>query len=159
MGVFGDLNEVKLIGNITQDLNLRHTTTGTSVTSFGLATNRSYKQGDDWKEEVSFHNIVVWGNDAEYLSQKARKGTRIFVSGRLQTRSWEDQEGKKNYKTEVIADKIILLDRYEKGNDEGAKSENSYNSPKPSTKNQSTKKETSSIDDIEETINPDDLPF
>ncbi|MBP9758677.1 single-stranded DNA-binding protein [Candidatus Dojkabacteria bacterium] len=159
MGVFGDLNEVKLIGNITQDLELRHTNTGTSVTSFGLATNRSYKQGDDWKEEVSFHNIVVWSNDAEYLSQKARKGTRVFISGRLQTRSWEDKEGKKNYKTEVIADKIILLDRYERGTENSSGNTNS----KPmndfsSSKNTKPKQEDQS-NDADDVINPDDLPF
>lgn len=157
MGVFGDLNEVKLIGNITQDLELRHTNTGTSVTSFGLATNRSFKQGDDWKEEVSFHNIVVWSNDAEYLSQKARKGTRIFVSGRLQTRSWEDKEGKKNYKTEVIADKIILLDRYDR-NTENSGNDFSKQSNNFEPKNSNSKKEESNTE-LDDVINPDDLPF
>lgn len=152
MGVFGDLNEVRLIGNITQDPSLRHTNSGTAVTSFGLATNRSYKQGDEWKEEVSFHNIVVWGNDADYLTQKAHKGTRVFVSGRLQTRSWEDQEGKKNYKTEVIADKIILLDRYDKG---GENANTGY-----STKSEdSMSKKTTIENDEVDVINPDDLPF
>ena len=159
MGVFGDLNEVKLIGNITQDLELRHTNTGTSVTSFGLATNRSYKQGDDWKEEVSFHNIVVWSNDAEYLSQKAKKGTRVFISGRLQTRSWEDKEGKKNYKTEVIADKIILLDRYERSNENSGTSENSK--PVNNFNNKASKPSKQSDQNMEgeDIINPDDLPF
>jgi single-strand DNA-binding protein len=157
MAVFGDLNEVRLIGNITQDINLRHTNGGTAVTSFGLATNRNYKQGDDWKEEVTFHNIVVWGNDAEYLTQKAKKGTRIFVSGRLQTRSWDDQEGKKNYKTEVVAEKIILIDRYERGGEPKPKMDGE---PENYSGNQSPKSKSKQMEnEMEDTINPDDLPF
>lgn len=159
MAVFGDLNEVRLIGNITQDISLRHTNGGTAVTSFGLATNRNFKQGDDWKEEVTFHNIVVWGNDADYLTQKAKKGTRIFVSGRLQTRSWDDQDGKKNYKTEIVAEKIILLDRYERGGEPKSKSEMGMPDEPAYTGTGKSKSTPSTESEAEDTINPDDLPF
>ncbi len=145
MGVFGDLNEVKLIGNMTNDLELRHVPSGRAVVSFGLATNRSYRSNDEWKEEVTFHNIVVWGNDAEYLSQRARKGTRVFIGGRLNTRSWEDSEGVKKYKTEVIVYKIILLSRYEKGNDNNNGQGDNNNDGSSSSGDNS--------------IDPDDLPF
>jgi len=154
MAVFGDLNEAQVLGNITQDIEVRYTSNGSAVTNFSVATNRSYrKQGsEEWEEEVSFHNIVVWGNDAEYLSQKASKGTRIFVKGRLQTRSWDDQEGKKNYRTEIIAERIILIDRYERGPADPSKTQAHKDSSTSTIKSQETKQSDDEID-------PDDLPF
>lgn len=149
MGVFGDLNEVKLIGNITQDIEVKKTPNGNSVTNFGLATNRSYKMGDEWKEETAFHNIVVWGNDSDYLGQRAKKGTRIFVSGRLQTRSWDGNDGEKKYRTEIVADKVILLDRYERGQGEGSSNQTSSVSKQKESHSQSN----------EDAIDPNDLPF
>lgn len=145
MGVFGDLNEVRLIGNITRDIELRKTNNGNSVANFTVATNRSYRQDDEWKEDVEFNNVVVWGSDAEFLSERAKKGTRIFVSGRLQTRSWES-DGVTKYKTEVVANRTILLDRYEKGPSDDLDSNASSDSNK-------------SENDSEENIDPSDLPF
>lgn len=170
MAVFGDLNEAQVIGNITQDLEVRYTTGGSAVTNFSIATNRSYRKqnSEEWQEEVTFHNIVVWGNDAEYLSQRASKGTRIYIKGRLQTRSWEDADGKKNYRTEIVAERIILLDRYERGSDV----QGGANSSAPG--NDKRKQENKGIDNKankeveagkpkenkkEEEIDPDDLPF
>ncbi|MCA9385251.1 single-stranded DNA-binding protein [Candidatus Dojkabacteria bacterium] len=149
MGVFGDLNEVRLIGNITQDLEIRRTSSGTAVMNFSIATNRNYKAGDDWKEETTFHNIVVWGNDAEQLEQRARKGTKVFVAGRIQTRKWEGNDGKTNYRTEVVAYTVTLLDRYEKTNSEGGSSNTKDT-------NYSSASEEPSADS---SIDPDDLPF
>ncbi|HEC64661.1 MAG TPA: single-stranded DNA-binding protein [bacterium] len=159
--MFGDLNRVEIIGNVTQDLELRYTANGTAVTSFGIATNRRWKSRDseEWNEETEFHNITVWANLAENLSQRVKKGTKIFVAGRLQTRSWEGQDGKKNYKTEIVAQEVILLDRYEKGPKadlpapkvaEGG-SKDSDTPPSPDSKKTPAKKS--------EEINPDDLPF
>lgn len=71
--MFGDLNRVELLGNITSDLNMRTITNGTNVVSFGIATNRRYKQNDEWKDQTDFHNVVVWGKQAEGLSTRARK--------------------------------------------------------------------------------------
>jgi len=142
--MFGDLNRAEIIGNITNDLELRYTAGGAAVINFGVATNRRYKQGEEWKDETTFHNVVLWGRQAETLVKFAKKGTRLFVSGRLQTRSWEDADGKKNYKTEIVADEVSLLARYEKG--EGKSSESSSES-------------VASGSAEEETINPEDLPF
>jgi single-strand DNA-binding protein len=156
--MFGDLNQVELIGNVTNDINLKYTPNGRAVGNFSIATNRRYKNQttDQWQDEASFHNIVVWGNDAEGMSQRAKKGTRVFIQGRLQTRSWDDQDGKKNYRTEVVADKIILLDRYERGQMESLSGGNNSSKPMPA-------KSTKSNEQIEEVdngeINPDDLPF
>ena len=155
--MFGDLNQVELIGNITQDISVRYTPNGKGVCNFGLATNRRYKNGptDEWKEEVTFHNIVVWGSEAEGLSQRAKKGTRIYIQGRLQTRTWDDKDGKKNYKTEVVAEKTILLDRFERGPSNGEPSKFDSEAPKSSSKAKEP------VEVIEENgeINPDDLPF
>ncbi len=155
MAVFGDLNEAQILGNITQDLEIRYTTSGNAVVNFSVATNRSFRRpdSDEWQDEVSFHNVVVWGKDAEFLSQRAGKGTRIFVKGRMQTRSWEDSDGKKNYRTEIIAEKIILIDRYTKGADLGDNKPTTSNT----TKKDDTKVEVSKAKKDE--IDPDDLPF
>ncbi|MBD3280162.1 single-stranded DNA-binding protein [Candidatus Dojkabacteria bacterium] len=158
MAVFGDLNEAQVIGNITQDLEVRYTTGGSAVVNFSVATNRSYrKQGaDDWTEEVTFHNIVVWGNDAEYMSQRASKGTRVYIKGRLQTRSWDDADGKKNYRTEIVANRVILLDRYERGSQQaGSGGEGPEKSAPKDTKAKSAKNKPAGGDEID----PDDLPF
>ncbi len=153
MAVFGDLNEAQILGNITQDLEVRYTTGGNAVVNFSVATNRSFRKQDEeeWQEEVTFHNVVVWGKDAEFLAQRAGKGTRLYVKGRLQIRSWEDAEGKKNYRTEIIAEKIILLDRYNKSSGESAKSDSSSKKDKEDTKE--------SIKSGKDEIDPDDLPF
>lgn len=144
--MFGDINRATLMGNVTRDPELRYTPSGTAVLSFSLATNRRYKSGDDWKDEASFHNIVVWRN-AESLSQRLKKGTRMHIDGRIQTRSWDDADGKKNYKTEIVADNVILIDRYE-----GGKIDDSSSSEGKSSKSKSKKED-------ESTIEPDDLPF
>lgn len=161
--MFGDLNRVELIGNITNDIQVRYTANGSAVTSFGVATNRRYKapDGDDWKEETNFHNIVVWGNQAEQLAQRARKGTRIFVAGRLQTRSWDDAEGKKNYKTEVVAENLILLDRYERGAGAGqSQDDSSAPTQKPEAKAAPVKSQPKPVKKKDDSvIDPDDLPF
>lgn len=99
-----------LIGNVTQTPEMKQTSGGQNVVSFSLATNRSYKDSSGQKvEDATFHNIVAWGKLAEIIAQYAGKGKKIYVEGRLQTRSWDDQSGVKHYKTEVVAENIILL--------------------------------------------------
>lgn len=164
MGVFGDLNKVEIIGNMTQDAELRYTTGGSGVVNFSVATNRSFKQGEEWQDEVTYHNVVVWGNDAQMLAQRAGKGTRVYIQGRIQTRSWDDQNGQKQYKTEIVAERVILLDRYKKLENEGGAG-GGY-TPKSSgggsgdfiakAPGKSAPKPKQSDDDI---IDPDDLPF
>ena len=144
--MFGDLNEVTLLGNVTKDPDLRFTPGGSAVISFSLATNRRYKKEENWVDEPSFHNIVVW-NQAEQLAQRIKKGTRILIQGRIQTRSWDGSDGKKQYKTEVVADKVILISRFE-----GDRENSSEPTTKPSQSNKSSSNEDESID-------PSDLPF
>lgn len=151
--MFGDINEVRLMGNITNDPDLRFTPSGTAVLSFGLATNRRYKKGEEWVDEPSFHNIVVWGQRAQSLAQRIKKGTRVHVSGRLQTRSWDGQDGKKQYKTEVVSDDVILIARYNEG-------PNSELAPATASKQPSSKAAAAEPDmDPPADIDPDELPF
>ncbi len=147
--MFGDVNNVTLLGNVTRDPDLRYTPSGAAVLSFGLATNRRYKKGEEWVDEPSFHNIVIW-NNAESLAKRIKKGTRIYVEGRLQTRSWDDKDGKKQYKTEVVVNRIILVARFEGDNQ-------SYGTVSSDISNEAVK--TSSDSNEDDTIDPNDLPF
>lgn len=105
------LNKVMLIGNLTRDPELRYTPTGVAVCSFGLATNRSWTtDSGEKKEEVEFHKIVSWNKLAELCSQLLAKGRKVFVEGRLQTRSWIGQDGSQRQSTEIVIEDMIILD-------------------------------------------------
>jgi len=111
------LNKVLLIGNLTRDPELRSTPSGQSVASLGLATNRVWKdpQTGERREAAEFHNIVLWRRLAEIAGQYLRKGSKIFIEGRLQTTSWQDQSGVKKYRTEIVAENMQMLDRKPQG--------------------------------------------
>jgi len=111
------LNKVLLIGNLTRDPELRSTSSGQSVANFGLATNRVWKDSNtgERREAAEFHNIVMWRRLAEIAGQYLRKGSKIFVEGRIQTRSWQDQSGNKRYMTEIVAENMQMLDRKPQG--------------------------------------------
>ena len=105
-----DLNKVMIIGRLTRDPEMRTTPSGATVVNFSLATNRAYTTTTGEKrEEVEYHNIVAWGKLAQIISQYVTKGRRIYIEGRLQTRSWDDQNGIKHYKTETDAHHIIIF--------------------------------------------------
>ncbi len=106
------LNKAMLIGNLTRDPEMRKTASGQSVTTLSLATNRTYtdKAGNK-KEEADYHNIVAWGRLAEICAQYLNKGKKIYVDGRIQTRDWEGQDGVKKYRTEIVIENMIMLDR------------------------------------------------
>lgn len=108
-----NLNKALIIGNLTRDPETRTTTGGNNVASFSVATSRRWKDktSGDQKEQTEFHNVVAWGRLSEIVSQYLHKGGKVFVEGRIQTRSWEDQTGTKKYRTEIIAENIIMLDR------------------------------------------------
>jgi len=110
------LNRVDIIGNLTRDPEVRFTGNQQAVASFSVATNRRYKDNQGaWQDApAEYHEIVVWGNLAERCQQLLKKGDRIFISGRSQTRSWETPDGQKRYKTEVVADNIIGPDQLNK---------------------------------------------
>lgn len=102
-------NRVELIGNLTRDIELRYTPSGAAVASFGIATNRTYVTDEGKKEEVDFHRVVAWNKLAELCSQLLKKGSRVFISGRLQYREWETQEGQKRRDAEIVLEDMILL--------------------------------------------------
>lgn len=105
------LNKVQLIGNLTRDPELRYTPQGTAVCTFGLATNRSWTtESGEKREEAEFHRIVAWNKLAELCSQLLFKGRRVFVEGRLQTRSWTGQDGAQRQATEIVIEDMIILD-------------------------------------------------
>ena len=105
------LNKVQLLGHLGKDPELRHTSNGQAVVTFSLATNESYKPAgsEEWQEKTEWHNIVAWGRLAEVASKYLNKGKQAYIEGRLQTRSWDDQNGVKRYTTEVVANDVILL--------------------------------------------------
>ena len=106
-----NLNRAQILGNLTKDAEMRYTPNGQAVTSFTVATNRKWKGRDGAAdgEATEFHDIVVWGKQAESVTPMLKKGGPVFVEGRLQTRNWEGQDGVKRYKTEIVADNIIVL--------------------------------------------------
>lgn len=112
------VNKVIIIGNLTKDVELKKTQGGQSVCSFSVATNRSWKDAatGEKKEQVEFHSIVAWGKLAEICAQYPRKGSKLYLEGRLQTRKWE-KDGVNREKTEIIADNMVMLDRKPSGPD------------------------------------------
>lgn len=104
------LNKVTLIGNLTRDPEMRYTPAGTAVCTFGLATNREWVDASGQKQEAAeFHNIVAWTKLAEICSQLLFKGRKAYVSGRLQTRNWQGQDGVERNKTEIVIDEMIAF--------------------------------------------------
>lgn len=108
----GDLNKVMLIGNLGKDPEMRFTANGSAVTTFTVATNRNFRRPDgEWEKETDWFDVVTWNQLAERCSQNLQKGSRVYVEGRLHTRSWEGQDGQRRYRTEVIANSVSPQDR------------------------------------------------
>lgn len=104
------LNKVMIIGKLGRNPEMRYTPSGRPVTSFSVATNRSWVNAErERREETEWFNVVAWGNLAEICKQHLTKGQQVYVEGRLQTRGWEDQSGKKHYRTELVANEMIML--------------------------------------------------
>jgi single-strand DNA-binding protein len=106
------LNRVQLIGNLTKDPELRQIPGGQTVASFSIATNFSWTdQSGQRQEKAEYHNIVAWRKLADICGQYLRKGSKVFLEGRIQTREWEGEDGVKRYRTEIVAENMIMLDR------------------------------------------------
>jgi single-strand DNA-binding protein len=106
------LNKAMIIGNLGRDPEMRYTPSGQPVTQFTVAVNRSHKdQNGEWVEETEWFRVVAWGPLAERTAENLRKGRKVYVEGRLQTRQWEGQDGQKRYTTELIAQAVTALDR------------------------------------------------
>lgn len=105
------LNRAQILGNMTRDPEMRFTPNGQAVANFSVATNRKWKGRDGAAdgEDTQYHDIVVWGKQAEAVVPMLKKGGPVFVEGRIETRNWEGQDGVKRYKTEIIADNVIVL--------------------------------------------------
>jgi len=107
-----NLNKAMIIGNITRDPEIKNTPSGQTVATFSIATNFVWvNQAGQKQEKVEFHNIVAWRRLAEICGQYLRKGAKVYIEGRLQTRDWVGQDGVKRYRTEIIAENMIMLDR------------------------------------------------
>jgi len=117
------LNKVMVIGYVGRDPEMRYTPSGKPVTSFSVGATRSWTSAEgERREETEWFNVVAWGNLAEICKQYLGKGRHVYVEGRLQTRSWDDQEGKKRFRTELVAREMIMLDspREAPGEDEAS---------------------------------------
>ena len=146
------LNKVQLIGNLTADPEIKETPNGQKVANFSIATNRVWKDASWMKQEqVEFHNIVIWGSLAGIAEQYLTKGKKVYLEGRLQTRSWDDPTGAKRYKTEVVADNLIMLS--------GWKGEWGDSFVQEAPEDVSPIKTKKATPKIEEEINIEDIPF
>lgn len=106
-----NLNKAMIIGNLTRDPEIKVTPQGQNVANFAVATNLRWNDASGQRQEkVEYHNIVVWRKLAETCAQYLRKGSKVYIEGRLQTRDWEGQDGVKRYRTEIVADSMIMLD-------------------------------------------------
>jgi single-strand DNA-binding protein len=105
------LNKVMIIGNLGKDPEMRYTANGTAMVTFTLAVNRSFMSESERKEETEWFRVVAWQKLAELVQAHLTKGRKVYVEGRLSTRSWDGQDGQKHYTTEVIANQVLFLDR------------------------------------------------
>ena len=150
----GTINKVILIGRLGKDPDMRYAPSGTAIASFSLATNHNTKDADgNWQTQTEWHNIKTFGRQAEFVGEYLKKGRLAFVEGRLQTSSWEDQNGQKKYKTEIVAQDVQML---------GSRSENEASgSVAPSAAPQASAPAKPAAEPTEQTeqIEEDDLPF
>ena len=144
-----------LIGNLGKDAETKHTAGGVARTYFTLATSRRWKdqQTGEWREETDWHDVILWRSEnvAAYL----QKGKQVFVEGRLQTRSWEDQSGNRRYRTEVVADNLILL----RGGPADADGPSDVAGGQPASASGATASGAASGGDADQGITDDDVPF
>lgn len=170
------LNKVQLIGNLTRDPELRYTPQGTAVCSVGIATNRSWTTDTGEKrEETEFHRIVAWNKLAELCSQLLTKGRKVYVEGRLSTRTWTGQDGNQRTTTEIVIDDMILLDskRPIEGvgeeppplvaqptvqKEEGGAVSSDTEEAKPAASDRKKKEKAPKVEESKD-ISPDDIPF
>lgn len=147
------LNRAQIIGNLTRDPELRQTSTGQTVASFAVATNSVWtdKTGNK-QEKAEFHNIVAWAKLAEICGNFLHKGRKVYVEGRIQTRDWDGEDGVKRYRTEIVAENLILLDKA------GAPQEGVERSQRP-VREETPQNTTQPVEVAAEEVTLDDLPF
>lgn len=149
-----DLNKAMIIGNVTRDPEIRSTANGQPVTSFSVATNLTWTdQSGQKQQKAEFHNIVAWRKLAEICGQYLKKGSKVYIEGRLQTSDWTGQDGNKRYKTEIVADNMIMLDSKGGG---GAPTNNNYTK---SNQEQEPVIQQEEENDDDEEIKVENIPF
>lgn len=142
-----DLNKALIIGRLTRDPEARTTPSGQNVASFGVATNRFWtNRAGEKQKAVEFHNIVAWGKLAEICQKFLTKGSLVYIEGRLQTRNWQDQQGNKKYRTEIITERLQL----------GPRSDGRGSQAEPSLEEPTVEEAPAATD---EEINPEEIPF
>ncbi len=149
-----NLNKAILIGRVTRDPEMRTTSSGQNVSQFGLATNRVWNNNQGERQEsTEFHNVVAWGRLAEIVGNYVKKGTLVMVEGRIQTRSWQGQDGTTKYKTEVVCENLQLGPR---SSNQGGGNYNQNKDSSFSGQEQKSQKSTAKAEDETPTINLDD---
>ena len=154
------LNKAMIYGNLTRDPELKALPSGMNVCSFSLATNRVYNDRDGNRQEAAdYHNIVVFGKQADNCAKYLTKGSGTYVEGRLQTRSW-DKDGQKQYRTEVVADRVQFGPKNAGGGGAPAPTGGSQSSGAPAAADKADEGKAPAMPDYpEEEINPEDIPF
>ena len=151
-------NKAIIIGNVTRDPEIKALPSGAKVTSLSLATNRVWKDANGAKkEQTDFHNVVVFGRQAETVAQYIKKGSSLMVEGRIQTRSWDDKDGKKNYRTEIVADRVQFGPKG--GTAPSGGSAMGSNDPQSNSPASAGQKDVETIDYPDDDINAEDIPF
>ncbi len=166
------LNKVMLIGNLTRDVEVRYTPSGTAVATFGLATNRSWSAGEsgERQEEVQFHRIVAWSKLADICGQLLFKGRKIFIEGRLQTRKFTGQDGQQREITEIVAENMMILDTRTRDGGMPAPNEQEVDVPevvtteepieeKPTKKTSKKSEPQPEPESVDDSVNVEDIPF
>lgn len=151
------LNKALIAGNLTRDPELRSLPSGQKVASFSVATNRFWKdQSGQRQQATDYHNIVVFGPQGENTAKYLTKGSQVLIEGRIQTRSWEGQDGKKNYRTEIVADRVQFG---QKGS--GSDTGKNFADNKENLKSEENQQEPAipSVEYPDDDINPEDIPF
>jgi single-strand DNA-binding protein len=110
MSSFNSLNKVMLLGRLGRDPEKKYTGTGTAVCNFSLATSESVKKGTGYEEKTEWHKVIVFGNQAENVTRFVKKGSLVFIEGRIQSRSYQDKDGNEKYVTEIVANSVRFLD-------------------------------------------------
>jgi len=154
------INKVFLYGNLTRQPELRVSPSGSKVCSFSIATNRRYKdQTGNWNEASEYHSLVAFGRSAELIAQYLTTGSSAFIEGRLQTRSWEGPDGKKNFRTEVVVEQVQFGPRRPGEGQQGGGYHKDAGSVQNDSRQPMAHEELDTIEYPTEDINPDDIPF
>ena len=155
-----DLNKVMIIGRLTRDPELRSTPTGKAVATISLATNRIWVDANKQKQkQVEYHNVVMWTKLAEIANQYLRKGGKVYIEGRLQTREWTGQDGIKRYRTEIVGENMIMLDSRPTGTGAFASPNGSQGGPTSFAGNEPMVVPEAPQEVIEEEVKVEDIPF